>query len=190
MERPKRPNAVSRDVTADVGEMISLTPDQRVVLDGRGGWKIALSFNDKGELELEHFQPHESGAKKFFAYSTEGNQYGAGKIFAEPSLAVPVLEKGFLLTGALVLDEKGKVTNRFSWSNLVFIQKRRFEVTKSNRLLVSDPASGEMVPMGYLRVLFLTDKNRMTGYVGVFTPIRTRTVRILEMEDLLLASIM
>jgi len=183
------PLNLSCEITEWVKEAIARAPAKRLLVTLRGGWKLFISQSDAG-LEIEHFNPTESENRQFFVYTTEGNPYGAGKIVQEPDLAFPVLEKGLPLIGALVLDSNGKVAERYSWSNLVFKQNRRFDITGSNRLMVSDATSGEMTPKGYLKALFLPDKNRMTGYVGVFTPIRTRTVRILEMEDLLLASIM
>lgn len=192
----KRPNVTSRDITAEVREMIALTPDQRVVLDGRGGWKIAISFNAKGEVELEHFQPAPDGARKFFAYTTEGNPYGAGKIDQEPDLALPFGDLQLPLVGVLVLNKEGQVAERYSWSNLYFVQKRRFRLSDGNGIFISDPAPADpeqMVFKGWLRAVFTPDKNRLSGYVGIVDPLYQRVsntqVKVLEMETLVLGSL-
>ena len=187
------------DITTEIQAVVSLSPNQRVVMDLRGGWKLAISrIPGSANLEIEHFQPADDGTRKFFVYTTTGNPYGAGKIIQEPDLALypKPFDNTTPVVGALVLNLEGKISERFSWSNLQLIQKRQVSLLLKGEefeLLISDPQTGEMVSKGWLRALFLSDKNRMAGYVGVFDPVYDhvvgKPVKILEMEDLLLASL-
>ncbi len=175
---------------------------ETVVIPGRGGWEIRLVPRG-GEFDLVHCNPAEDGGDKFFRYSTEGNRYGAGMIEQECTLGVSCRSAGVdadgLIVGAIVLDADGKVTGRFSWSNLVHTLKKRFRIRNDGALFVWQPEHGNPLktfadeeldsPKGYLRALFCADKNLMKGYVGVFGPENPETVKILEMETLLLASV-
>jgi len=88
------------------------------------------------------------------------------------------------ITGAIVLDGDGKVSGRFSWSNIVFAKKQTFSISAEGELVVNGASEG------FLHAVFLADKNRLTGYVGVFKPVKPeQPVRILEMETLVLGSV-
>lgn len=159
---------------------------QQVVIPGRGGWEIVLTKRENG-FDLTHRNPTGEGGYKFFAYDTTGNPHGAGMIVQEPTLGVPCRNYGVdvdgTLVGALVLGEDGKVRERFSWSNVVFMKKGKFSISPEGELKVNDEAKG------HLRAVFLADKNRIRGYVGVFGPAKPGQVKVLEMEDILLASV-
>lgn len=190
----KKPETEASKQDALSRAMVIMESGDYFTLEGRGGWKMQIVKMEAG-FDFVHFYPIESGlADKFFQYSTEGNPYGAGKIFQEPSLGKPCppllinsrLEKmeEARIVGALVLDADGRVAERFSWSNVVFIKGGKVEFTDATGELFVDGVS-----KGFLKALFLPDKNRLDGYVGVFTPARPQTVKVLEMENLLLASI-
>ena len=132
---------------------------------------------------------------KFFTVDTVYSDFGAPMVIQEPTLGIPCREAGVdidgRIVGALVLDSDGKVVKRFSWSKLVFVEKRGFEITPTGLLFEQDP-TGTKFLVGRLRAFFLPDKNRMDGYVGIFGPSDPKDikpVKILEMEDLLLASL-
>ena len=112
---------LSPDVTAQVRELLAGALDGRVVFDGRGGWKIMLFLNAKGEVELEHFQPDPDGTYKFFSYSTAGSSYGAGKILQEPDLSI--LPKPFddetPIAGALVVDDSGTLVGILDFKSIL-----------------------------------------------------------------------
>lgn len=175
----------------NIKELLESSPDKQVVLDLRGGWKLRLWLNTKGEVEMEHFQPNAEGRRKFFVYSTEGNPYGAGKIIQEPDLALVLPKINLPVVGALVLNEAGDIAERYSWSNLVFMKKSLFEIDENSQLTIVDE-NGQPHFKGKLRAVFLPDKNRMEGYVGIFDPVLERAsgpVRVLEMETLLVNSL-
>ncbi len=142
----------------------------------------------KGEegLDFVHLNPTEGGYK-FFQYSTVDNKYGAGMIEQEPTLGVPCRNCGVdvdgTIVGALVLDEDGKICERFSWSNLVYAQKGEFLLSNQDELKVNGKTKG------FFKAIFLADKNRIKGYVGVFGSAKPEQVKVLEMENLLLTSI-
>lgn len=159
---------------------IELASGEKVQVGGRGGWLYNLIGTEEG-ADLEVVNPAEDGGEKFFVFSTVGNPFGAGKIVQERTLGVQSIEGRII--GALVVGEDGKIKERFSWSNIVFFKKKTFSVSAGGELTV-DGAS-----KGFLAALFLADKNRIDGFVGIFKPMRPDTVKVLEMEDLLLASI-
>lgn len=165
-----------------------LSVGQLVVIPGRGGWELVVTRCESG-FDFTHRNPAGDGENdKFFAYDTTGNPYGAGKIRQEPSLGVQCRNCGVdvdgTIVGAIVLDVDGKVTARFSWSNIVFLKKQRFSINTQGELVVNGASQG------FLHTVFMPDKNRMDGYVGVFKPNPpTNSVKVLEMETLLLNSI-
>jgi hypothetical protein len=162
-----------------------LAVGESLVLPGRGEWEIVLTKREDG-LDLTHRNPTKGGCK-FFTYDTSGNPYGAGMIVQEPTLGVPCRKCGVdvdgTIVGALVLGEDGKIRERFSWSNLVFMKKGAFSIGADGAFTVNG------VTKGYLVAIFLPDKNRLEGYVGVFGSTKPEKVKIIEMENLLLASI-
>ncbi len=167
-----------------------LTVGESVAIPGRGGWSLVVTkVNAGGELDFTHQNPDGgTGKRKFFDYTTVGNVYGAGKILQEPSLGVSCrscgLEVDDKITGAIVLDGDGKVSGRFSWSNIVFAKKQTFSISAEGELVVNGASEG------FLHAVFLADKNRLTGYVGGFKPVKPeQPVRILEMETLVLGSV-
>lgn len=157
----------------------------------RGGWRLRITkLNTGDEVDIRVFNPvGDTGQERFFAYDTIGDKYGAGKIVQEPSLGIALGDCGVdvadRLVGAIVLDETGKVKIgadgkpcRFSWSNVTFAKHQKMSVTSTGELEIDG------VSYGYLAAVFLTDKNRMNGYVGVFTPTKPDKVRVAEMEEL------
>ena len=168
----------------------SLEVDESIVIPGRKGWQIKLTKTAEG-FELTHFNPinNDENQLKFFRYTTLGNPYGAGIIDQEPTLGVTCKSCGVdidgLISGALVTNENGdEIIERYSWSNLVLNQNKNFRITLDGELLVDGNQS-----KGYLQALFLADKNRVLGYVGVFSPKRPKNVQIIEMENLILDSL-
>lgn len=182
------------DATLEILETLGkLAVGESVAIPGRGGWEIML-IKRGGGFDLVHRNPAGEDQYKFFAYTTESSPYGAGMIVQEPSLGVPLAAAGIhidivgdelagRIVGAIVLDSEGKVTGRFSWSNVVFARKQTFSISPDGELTVNG------VSQGYVHALFLPDKNRLEGYVGVFKPVKpTEAVKVLEMETLLFAS--
>jgi hypothetical protein len=167
------------------GVMRVLKKGESEIILGRGGWCCEISGSDKG-ADIRIYNPVGDGNKeKFFAVDTTGNPYGAPMVIQEPTLGVPCntvngVEVGGNIVGALVVSEDGKIAERFSWSNLVFIKRIDFSITAEGELIVNGASKG------YLRLLFLADKNRIQGFVGVFVPKKPEKVIVKEMEDLLL----
>lgn len=162
---------------------------ETVTIPGRGGWAMEVTCIKPGvEFDFKHVNSAPDGGEKFFVYNTAGNQYGAGKVFNETTLGVPCRNCGVdtdgKIVGALALDATGKVTDRISWSNIVFAKGGFFTVSADGELVVNGQ------PKGFLHEVFLADKNRIDGYVGVFRPTKpTGTVQVKEMEQLVLASL-
>ncbi len=164
-----------------------LKPGETVTIPGRGGWKIEIAACEGGGFDVAHYNPADDGRKKFYLYTTVGNKYGAGRMKQEPSLGVPCRDCGAdiggAIVGALVRGGDGKIIDRFSWSNHVFVQKGTFSIGADGALTVNG------APKGFLQAVFLPDKNRLEGYVGVFGSAKPERVMVVEMEDLLLATI-
>ncbi len=163
---------------------------ESITIPGRGGWMIKLIKTAEG-FDLVHFNPisNDENQLKFFKYTTIGDPYGAGKIDQEPTLGVTCQSCGVnidsLVSGALITNENGdEIIERYSWSNLVLNQNKNFRITLGGELLIDGNQS-----KGYLRALFLADKNRIKGFVGVFSPKKPKEVQIMEMEDLILNSL-
>lgn len=158
------------------------------IVQGRGGWLYKLTGTATG-ADIRIYNPAGGGGKeKFFAIETTLNPYGAPMVIQEPSLSVPCntingVEVGGKIIGALVVGQNGEIAERFSWSNLVFIKGGIFTITVEGELFVNGASKG------YLRLLFLADKNRMQGFVGVFVPQKPEKVVVKEMEDILLAQL-
>lgn len=190
------------DATLDILNMAKDLPyGTAITIPGRGGWQCVLTRQHQGfDFTLECPEVDNDGEPmgrcKFFIVDTHGEQYGAPKVFQEPTLGVFCRNAGVdidgRIVGALVLDVDGKITKRFSWSKLVFVEKRGFEITPTGLLFEQD-SSGTKFLVGRLRALFRPDRNCLDGYVGVFGPSdpskADEPVKILEMEDLLLASL-
>jgi hypothetical protein len=164
-----------------------MKPGESVVFPGRGGWEWEVTSCEGGGFDATHRNPAGDGRNKFYLYTTVDNKYGAGKTKQEPSLGVPCRNCGAevdgAVVGALVRGVDGKISERFSWSNLVFAQKGTFSIGTDGALTVNDASKG------FLQAVFLPDKNRLEGYVGVFGPTKPERVVVLEMEELLLATI-
>lgn len=163
----------------------NLKPGEFIVVPGRGGWRIKLIKTPDG-FDVVHFNPigDDENQQKFFRYSTIGNPYGAGMVEQEPTLGLTCRFCGVdidgLIIGAIVMKED-KVSDRYSWSNLVLNQKKSFRITMEGELIVDGQSKG------YLQAIFVADKNRIKGFVGVFTPEKPKgKVRVLEMENILL----
>jgi hypothetical protein len=176
---------------ADLEKVLqSMDVGERIVVPGRGGWQMQIIRTNVGiECDFVHINFAPYGGDKFFVYSTVVNPYGAGKVFNETTLGVPCRNCGMAVdgrvVGATVLDATDKVTDRFSWSNIVYGKNPgSFAISTDGELTVNGQSKG------YLHVVFLADKNRIDGYVGVFRPVKpSGAVKVLEMEDLVLASL-
>ncbi|MBI5023362.1 MAG: hypothetical protein HZC05_04395 [Candidatus Magasanikbacteria bacterium] len=186
------------DATLKVLEMVKdLQEGIRITIPGRGGWEYVLTRRHQGfDINIRCQETSEegdpTGRDKFFTVDTMYNEYGAPIVVQEPTLGVLCRDAGVdidgRIVGALVLDDDGTIIKRFSWSKLVFVEKRGFEITPTG-LLFEQSHIGVKFLVGHLRALFLPNKNRMDGYVGVFGPDKPTQVKVLEMEDLLLASL-
>lgn len=178
----------AQDIEIQVLNLLSqLTPGESVGLPGLGGWMMRVTAVEAG-FDFTHCNSADDGRHKFFDYTTAGNPYGAGKIIQESSLGVTCRDCGMdvdgRIVGAIVLNAEGKVMARFSWSNVVFAQKKNFSISHDGELVVDG------VSQGFVHAVFLPDKNRIDGYVGVFKPTRPDgQVKVLEMEKLLFASL-
>ncbi len=167
----------------------AMAADEMFAIPGRGGWAMEVTCVKPGvEFDFKHVNSVLDGGEKFFAYNTAGNQYGAGKVFNETTLGVSCRNCGVAvdgnIVGATVLDATGKVTDRLSWSNIVYTKSGSFAISAEGELAVNGQ------PKGYLHAVFLADKNRIDGYVGVFRPVKPAgAVQVLEMEQLVLASL-
>jgi hypothetical protein len=192
-----------------IGESFTLT--------GRKGWFYKHTKTEAG-LEDKNFNPTKDGKEKFYITDTTGSLYGAPMIKQETSLGIPfkitgdvVIDvdkdpEGLLkigkhdcwartnpgksdlrgnIVGALLTDNLHKaITDRFSWSGVVFFENLEFTITEKNELIIDGKSKG------FLRLLFLADKNRIEGYIGVFVPQKQKKVKILEVEELLLGQLL
>lgn len=163
-----------------------LTDGESITLPGRKGWMIKLIKTPEG-FDLTHFNPvsGDENQLKFFVYTSIGNAYGAGMTKQEPTLGIPANRCGVnnvtgLIVGAIVLDDKGTIKSRYSWSNIVFGKGWNFNIKNDGELLINGESQG------YLSGIFLPDKNRLEGYVGVFKPIKPENIKVLEIETLVL----
>lgn len=151
----------------------------------REGWTAdIIIFNKKtGEHDISIYNTDpETGIKKFFEASTMNSLNGAPYFDQEPDLKIPVTvnDASYDVVGAVVLDENSIVTDRFSWSNLQFVQKKYFSI-RDGQVIVDGESKG------YIHTLVLPDKNRMRGYVAYCVPIAPEEIQIKELEDLALA---
>ena len=160
-----------------------------ITIPGRGGWMIKLIKTAEG-FDLVHFNPiaDDENQLKFFRYTTIDNPYGAGMIDQEPTLGVTCQSCGVnipgLIVGALITNESGdEVAERYSWSNLVLNQNKNFRITLEGEVIIDGQRKG------YLRALFLADKRRMKGFVGIFSPEKPENVQVFDMEKLILNSL-
>ncbi len=182
--------SVNQEVSSEVAAALAklAVGDSAEVL-GRGGWKIGLTrVNVGGKTDLIHFNPLDgTGKRRFFLYTTDGNPYGAGMVVQEPTLGIKLRDCGVdrdgRLVGAIVLDADGKIKVgddgkpcRFSWSNLVYAQHKTVGAVDGQLLI-------DGVSYGHLALVFIADKNRIDGYVGIFKPTKPETVRVAEMEE-------
>lgn len=174
---------------AQIQEEINLVLDkmvagQTVIITGRKGWMYALTKTDEG-FDFKGFNPAD-GWDKFYHASTHGHPYGAIMLIQEPSLGVPFEQMGIAgvgneikdrLIGMLVMDDQGRIVERFSPSNF---KQKGIIVGLDGRCLTVD---GE--GKGHLNGVFEADKNRMHGHVGIFQPDEATDVKVLEMESLI-----
>ncbi len=159
---------------------------EKMLFFNRGGWQTELLLVKDGIFDVKIHHLSKEGNELFFNIETKNNNYGAPLVVQEPSFGIPCDKitdnalKGFIV-GALIVEE-GKITERFSWSNL-FLKGLTFNISSSGELKVNGKSRG------FLSLLFLPDKNRMEGYVGVFTPQAPKKIKVVEMEDLLLSQL-
>lgn len=166
--------------------LAGLQGGESVIVSLRKGWRLKITYRGEdgfdATLENPHIVAGEESGLKFYAVDTTGHPYGAPMVVQEPTLGIPLRDCGVdvdgTVVGAIVRDAEGTVTSRFSWSNLVFVKQQTFSISPDGKLVVDG------VSQGYLYGLFLPDKNRMRGYVGVFGPTKPEDVRFVEMEDL------
>ncbi|MCD4704671.1 hypothetical protein K8R66_01195 [bacterium] len=164
----------------DVGEHITLP--------GRKGWFYEYTKREEG-FDVKVYNPTKDGKNEmFFTIDTSGNLYGAPEVIQETTLGIPCKNVGVNIDGnvigALVVGASGKIDERFSWTNVVLMKNLSLSISEEGELLIDSKSKG------FLRLLFLPDKNRMKGYVGVFTPTQPKQVKIIEMEDLLLEQLL
>lgn len=162
---------------------------EKIICFGRKGWQYEITkVSNDGEFDLRAYNPDpETEQSRWFEVDTSAkvSQYGAPVIVQEPFLGIALSKFGIniegKLVGALVLDNKGDIVGRFSRSNIVFMKKQSFSVDTEGQLLVDGCSNG------FLSALFLADKERIKGYVGIFKPARQEEkVKVIEMEDLLI----
>lgn len=172
--------------TATVQRLLQeLAPDDTIGFPLRKGWAAEVVARGDGESWDIILRNLRDGQQLFYLVTTEHSPYGAPMIVQEPSYPVHY-RKGDVdvrIVGAIVRDAEGQVKDRFSWSNMVFMQGKMVELTPDGELKVDGESCG------FLQAAFLPDMNRMQGYVGVFGPTKPEQVRVLEMEDLLFASL-
>lgn len=160
-----------------------------ITFPGRSGWMHELIKTENGFDFRSYNLAHDGKTKMFFEVSSVGNLYGAPVIVQEPTLKVPCCKAGVDIAGdiigAIVLNEEGRVVERYSWSNLVYMQGKKFEITFGGQLFVGEGEAA--ISKGYLQILALVDKNRIVGYVGVFGPRKPEKVETREMLDLLIS---
>jgi len=154
-------------------------------IPGRGGWVYKFTKKEDG-FDLTVRNLDDSGWEKFFTAMTENNPYGAFEVIQEISLGIVFDKIGIKgvgnalkdrLIGMLVMDESGKIIERFSPSNYKMQGK---EIQMSGRELLID---GEF--KGFLNAVFEADKNRIHGHVGIFQSSKKDDVQVLEMESLI-----
>ncbi|HSR89190.1 MAG TPA: hypothetical protein VLK22_02190 [Candidatus Udaeobacter sp.] len=168
----------------------ALAAGETLTIPGRGGWVMKVTCVKPGvEFDFKHVNPVADGGEKFFTYNTYGNPYGAGKVYNETTLGVSCRDCGVAIdgniVGAVVVGDTDKVEDRLSWSNIVYAKSSSFSVGPDGKLIVNGSQY-----KGYLHAVFLADKNRIDGYVGVFRPTKpVGAVKVLEMEQLVLASL-
>jgi hypothetical protein len=153
-------------------------------IQGRGGWTYRLIGTEKG-ADIRISNPSGDGGEKFFAVDTAGHPYGAPTVYQEPTLGIATktvkgVEIDGNIVGALVLGPEGTVTERFSWSNLVYIKRKSLTITADGELVIDGHSKG------FLNLLLLPDKERLNGYVGVFAPAKPEKIRARELQDFLL----
>ncbi|HBV57689.1 MAG TPA: hypothetical protein DEB73_00200 [Candidatus Magasanikbacteria bacterium] len=186
------------DATLSVLKLIRDFPKgTEITIPCRGEWECMLTSCCSREWFTATVQCPETdndgnptGRYKFFTVKTS-DRHGPPKVTQEPTLGIPCRAAGVDIHGhiisGLVIDADGKITKRLQWSYIVFVEKRDFEITPTGLLFVQDPAGTKFL-VGRLRALFLPDKNRLDGYIGVFGPSdpdNIKPVKILNMEDLL-----
>lgn len=182
----------------------------------RKGWRIKFTKTEDG-FDVKIYNPAaDNKGEMFFVVDTSNNPYGAPEVIQETTLGIPfqvtdgskttgvyntngelkIANHNFLIStnpiretiedkivGALVIGKSGKIEERFSWTNVIFMKNLSLFISEEGELFINDKSKG------FLHLLFLPDKNRMKGYVGVFTPEKSNLVKIIEMEDLLLSQL-
>lgn len=173
----------------DLFAAYGLVAGDELVIGGRGGWEMVVENGDKG-ADFTHQHPIMRDdtfvGYAYFAYTTRGNAYGAGMMEQEPTLGISLTSCGVSadgrLVGAIVVDEGINLLGRYSWSNHVYRQGATFSVGIDGAFTVNG------VQQGWLSQAILADKNRINGFVGVFTPGRPEQVELLELEQIVLAN--
>ncbi len=171
----------------DLFAALGLVAGDELVIEGRGGWEMLVVQGERG-ADFTHQNPiMREGlfvGYGFYAYTTCGNPYGAGIMNEEPTLGVSLASCGASgdgkLVGAIVIDDDIKLVDRYSWSNHVYRQGKTFSVAADGALVVDGKQSG------WLTKAVLANKNRIGGFVGVFTPNKPDHVRLLELEQVVL----
>jgi len=161
---------------------------QSLTVPGLQGWKTKVTKKENG-FDTKIYHPTEDGkCEMFFTIDTSGNPYRAPEVIQETTLGIPCKEIGINndgnVVGALVIGVSGKIDERFSWTNVVFMKNLTFSISEEGELLIDGKSKG------FLQLLFLPDKNRMKGFVGVFIPKKSKEVKIIELEDLLLEQLL
>lgn len=153
----------------------------------RKGWKITFTKVEDG-FNVKIYNPTaDHKGEMFFTIDTSSNLYGAPEVIQETTLGISCKDVGVdvngKVVGALVIGNSGKIEERFSWTNVVFMKNLSLFISGEGELFIDNKSKG------FLKLLFLPDKNRMKGFVGVFTPEKPEKVKVIELEDLLLSQL-
>lgn len=160
-----------------------LDKDETLKIELRGGWYTEVRGNGDGTADIETYNlDPNTGRKRWYSVTSLGNKYGGPLMYEEPDLGIKLEDVGVpgiddRLVGFVSFGPDGKV-ERKSFSNTVFMEKKTLDVTAEGALVIN----GEVV--GYLAVIFMSNKARIKGYVGIFIPTKpSEPVKIMEMED-------
>src|SRR5680860_419074 len=167
------------------GLLGTLEIGQSVIIPVKGGWELKVTSAKDG-LEFKHYNPWKGDRSKeaFYTYSNR-NTNGSGMMDQEKTLGIPCRNCGIdndgRIIGVLVTDGK-EIINRFSLSKIVYLQEKNIAVSPEGEVIIDEESQG------FVRLLFLPDKNRLDGFVCITTPDK-HEVKIMEMEDLLMCQI-
>jgi hypothetical protein len=152
----------------------------------RGGWTIEFIESEEGAdvIIRNPLNPSDySAGEKFYQVTTVGNGRGAPILVQEPTLGIDAHRAGIDLDANIVgfvIVEDGRVVERASLSNIVYMEGGTVDVNLAGELIVNDE------PRGFIQMLVAPDKNRLVGYVAYVGPDKPDVVAIEELETLAL----